>query len=99
MPYLDASKKLVSSAATPTELGYLSGVTSAIQTQITARQLGRTQVRVVPSTGDTVTIANQAGDISYIIDPAGTLVALTVNMPSSPVAGQKVTICSSQIIT
>lgn len=34
IPYLDASKRLVSSAVTPTELGYLSGVGSGIQTQI-----------------------------------------------------------------
>lgn len=37
VPYFDASKLLVSSAVTPTELGYLSGVTSAIQTQIAAK--------------------------------------------------------------
>lgn len=34
VPYLSADKRLVSSAVTPTELGYLSGVTSAIQTQM-----------------------------------------------------------------
>lgn len=34
----DASKNLVSSAVTATELGYLSGVTSAIQTQIDGKQ-------------------------------------------------------------
>ncbi len=34
VPYLDSSKVLTSSAVTPTELGYLSGVTSAIQTQL-----------------------------------------------------------------
>lgn len=34
VPYLDASKKFASSAVTPTELGYLSGVTSALQTQL-----------------------------------------------------------------
>lgn len=34
VPYLDASKVLTSSAVTPTELGYLSGVSSAIQTQM-----------------------------------------------------------------
>lgn len=34
VPYLDASKKIQSSAVTPTELGYLSGVSSAIQTQL-----------------------------------------------------------------
>ena len=37
VPYFDASKDLVSSAVTPTELGYVSGVTSAIQTQINAK--------------------------------------------------------------
>lgn len=34
VPYLNGSKILTSSAVTPTELGYLSGVTSAVQTQI-----------------------------------------------------------------
>tara|TARA_R110000868_G_scaffold271022_3_gene530481 strand:+ start:722 stop:2515 length:1794 start_codon:yes stop_codon:yes gene_type:complete len=38
VPYLDASKNLTSSAVTPTELGYVSGVTSAIQTQLNAKQ-------------------------------------------------------------
>lgn len=38
VPYFDASKNLISSAITPTELGYLSGVTSAIQTQLNAKQ-------------------------------------------------------------
>ncbi len=33
VPYLNGSKQLTSSAVTPTELGYLSGVTSSIQTQ------------------------------------------------------------------
>lgn len=37
VPYADASKVLVSSAVTPTELGYLSGVTSAVQTQFAAK--------------------------------------------------------------
>lgn len=37
VPYLDASKLLTSSAVTPTELGYLSGVTGGIQTQLNAK--------------------------------------------------------------
>lgn len=37
VPYSDANKKLTSSAVTPTELGYVSGVTSAIQTQLGAK--------------------------------------------------------------
>lgn len=40
VPYFDASKNLISSAVTPTELGYLSGVTSAIQTQLNAMASG-----------------------------------------------------------
>jgi hypothetical protein len=38
VPYLDASKNIVSSSVTPTELGYLSGVTSAIQTQLGTKE-------------------------------------------------------------
>ncbi len=38
VPYLDASKQFTSSAVTPTELGYVSGVTSAIQTQLNGKQ-------------------------------------------------------------
>lgn len=37
VPYFDASKKLASSAVTDTELGYVSGVTSSIQTQLDAK--------------------------------------------------------------
>jgi hypothetical protein len=37
VPYLDGSKILTSSTVTPTELGYVSGVTSAIQTQLNAK--------------------------------------------------------------
>ena len=37
VPFFDASKQLVSSGVTPTELAFLSGVTSAIQTQIDSK--------------------------------------------------------------
>ena len=37
VPYLDASKDMASSAVTPTELGYLSGVSSGLQTQLDAK--------------------------------------------------------------
>lgn len=37
VPYLNASKILTSSSVTPTELGYVSGVSSALQTQINAK--------------------------------------------------------------
>lgn len=38
VPYTNASKQFTSSAVTPTELGFVSGVTSAIQTQLNAKQ-------------------------------------------------------------
>ena len=38
VPYLNANKDFVSSSVTPTELGYLSGVSSSIQTQINSKQ-------------------------------------------------------------
>jgi len=40
VPYLDASKVLTSSAVTPTELGYLSGASSSIQTQLGTKAIG-----------------------------------------------------------
>ncbi len=39
VPYTDSGKAFASSAVTPTELGYVSGVTSSIQTQLTARKV------------------------------------------------------------
>lgn len=38
VPYLNGSKVFTSSAVTPTELGYLAGVTSAIQTQLNGKE-------------------------------------------------------------
>jgi hypothetical protein len=37
VPYIDANKGIKSSSVTPTELGYVSGVTSSIQTQLNAK--------------------------------------------------------------
>lgn len=56
VPYLDASKNLISSAVTPTELGYVSGVTSSIQTQLNAKGAGT--VTNVSSTNGALTVVN-----------------------------------------
>lgn len=56
VPYLDASKYLVSSAVTPTELGFLSGVTSAIQTQLNAKAADNI---VIKKDGSVTYTANQ----------------------------------------
>lgn len=50
-----------------------------------------------PSTGGTVTLANS--NYHQIIDPAGTLATLTVNMPPNPINGQFVDVRFSQVIT
>lgn len=50
-----------------------------------------------PTTGQTVTAA--ATDNYILINPAGTLVALTVVLPPTPYDKQEVTIATSQIIT
>ncbi len=52
VPYLNGGRDLVSSAVTPTELGYLSGVTSGIQAQLNAKGTG--SVSSVGMTGDNV---------------------------------------------
>lgn len=50
-----------------------------------------------PTTGQTVTAG--AGVDRLLIDPAGTLLALTVVLPASPSDGQSFTIATSQAIT
>lgn len=71
VPYFDASKQLVSSAVTPTELGYVSGVTSAIQTQIDAA--GGT---ITALTGDVT--ASGSGSVTASIG-SGVIVDADVN--------------------
>jgi hypothetical protein len=51
-----------------------------------------------PTTGATVTV-NSNGCVRLFINPAGTLVALTVALPSSPIDQDEVTIFASQAIT
>lgn len=53
---------------------------------------------VTPTTGSTVN-ANNHGNLTLLIDPAGTLLALTVALNGSPTDGDEITIGSSQIVT
>ncbi len=68
VPYLDASKVFTSSAVTPTELGYVHGVTSALQTQmntkLTATQAANVAALAGSLTGTTTgTIINVAAAV------------------------------------
>lgn len=51
----------------------------------------------VPTTGQTVVAG--IGVSTLLLDPAGTIAALTVTLPSSPVDGQRFTVSSSAVIT
>lgn len=65
VPYIDASKRLVSSAITPTELGYLTGATSSIQSQIDALVSGlswKQAVRVATTGAGTLASDFENGD-------------------------------------
>lgn len=72
VPYLDANKKLVSSDVTPTELDYLDGVTSNIQTQLDAKASASSVTDHLNDTTD----AHDASAISSVA--AGNLAATNV---------------------
>lgn len=72
VPYLNASKILTSSSVTPTELGYVSGVTSGVQSQLNTK-IGLT---ALSSSATGLTYTNTTGVFSlttgYMIPGAGT---------------------------
>ncbi len=69
VPYLDASKNLVSSSVTPTELGYVSGTTSNLQAQINALTSGlswKAAVRALAASNITLSGAQTIDGVSVI---------------------------------
>jgi len=59
-----------------------------------------TQQRAVPTTGQTVTVTQtNAPRINLVIDPAGTLVALTVAFPTGAFDGQVISFMTTQALT
>jgi hypothetical protein len=78
--------------ASPTFTGTVSG--------ITASMIGLTDTNYgysAPTTGQTIQLANGIND--YTVNPAGTIAALTVNLPTTPVDGQTITLSSTQVVT
>lgn len=85
----DASKNLASSAVTSTELGYVSGVTSAIQTQLNAKGSGTvTSVSVTTANGVSGSVATST------TTPAITL-SLGAITPTSVTASGDITTSSA----
>lgn len=73
----------------------IKGESQAVWLSSTLVDVGYTYSQ--PTTGQTVTLGNK--DWHTIIDPAGALLALTVQMPASPVDGQLIDFKVSQAIT
>lgn len=67
------------------------------QSQISDR-LVPTKQYVTPTTGSTVNVGT-TGYTTLFINPAGSILALTVNLPSGPTDGDTVEVHSSQAIT
>lgn len=63
VPYADGSKQLTSSAVTPTELGYVSGVTSSIQTQLNGKQATLTFGNLTEATSSVLSITGGTGAV------------------------------------
>lgn len=53
---------------------------------------------VTPTTGSTVTV-NSNGFVRLVINPAGSLVALTITMAASPSDGDRLEFSTSQAVT
>jgi hypothetical protein len=77
----DASGKVVVSTTTSTELGYLSGVTSSIQTQLNSKQVGLNGTGFVKATGTTISYDNStyylASNPDGFINSSGTAAAVS----------------------
>ena len=74
----DGSGKVATNAVTSTELGYLSGVTSSIQTQLNTKIGASSQVltfQISATINASTTVFMNAGTIATTIESAGTMIA------------------------
>ena len=81
VPFLDASKDLTSSSVTPTELGYVSGVTGPIQTQIDGKEPTLTKGDLTETGSSILTVTGGTGAV------IGSGVTLEVQQASSLASG------------
>lgn len=90
VPYLDSTSTLVASSVTPTELGYVNGVTSAIQTQINTHSTAIAGLQGVTGNfvlkaGDTMTgalLVGVTGNALQIANPPTTLSGTNIITPN-----------------
>ena len=74
VPYLDADKKITSSAITPTELGHLSSIDSNIQDQLNAvtGNIGTLQFDIHTLQFNVVILQSDVGDLQTAVGDLGT---------------------------
>ena len=77
IPYINSSGVIAASSVTDTELGYISGLTSNAQSQITAARSSRTYTR---TSATTIALSGSATD-SYLI--TNTTGRITVTLPAA----------------
>lgn len=98
VPYANSSKRLTSSSVTPTELGYLSGVTSALQTQLDAKLddfTGSTDNVILKSDGASGNAVQESG---ILIDDSDNITNVTsINSVSSTELSQLTNIDATTI--
>lgn len=105
---LNTSQTLDSVALPAFALQERGNMTAALTAAVTARTINawagqadipetRSFEEYVPVTTDVITLPDYVEDVSII--PAGTIAALTINMPASPRDKQRVTLFFDQIVT
>jgi hypothetical protein len=86
----DASGKVVVSTITSTELGYLTGVTSSVQTQLNSKQVGLNGTGFVKATGTTISYDNStyylASNPDGFITSSGTAAAVSKTVSGTTTA-------------
>jgi hypothetical protein len=109
LPVIDADKKLVHSAVTATEAGYLSGVTSAIQTQLTTNATAistETTNRIADVDAEEARALAAESDLQDEIDAeelarasADTTLQTNINAKQDTITGAATTITGANLTT
>lgn len=105
---LNTSQTLDSVALPAFALQERGNMTAALTAAVTARTIMawsaggdapnlRSFEEYIPVTTDVISLTDNAEDVSII--PAGTIAALTINMPAAPADKQRVTLIFDQVVT
>lgn len=96
VPYVNSAKQFTSSAVTPTELGYVSGVTSSIQTQLSAVNAAAKSIGLLANVAISTAVTTSNDLVISLVSAGGTAISTSndaaINFRSSTLtSGQYVT--------